>query len=73
MNEFEQVPMVKKHSSKVNGGSRTGGMPNFCELLLFRTFQASRGRKFGRKSVIGIIWKGIFVFAHWIPSPQIVL
>ena len=73
LNEFEQVPLLQKVSPKVNGGSQTSGMPNFCELLLFRTFQASQGRKFGRKSVIGMIWKGIFVFAHWIPSPQIVL
>ena len=61
LNEFEQVLMITKLSPKVHGGSQTGGMLNFCELLEICNFRQAQAENSAENQLLHWFWK---VFQH---------
>ena len=70
LNEFEQVLMITKLSPKVHGGSQTGGMLNFCELLEICNFRQAQAENSAENQLLHWFLKGILTFAQWILDPK---
>ena len=70
LNEFEQVLMITKLSPKVHGGSQTGGMLNFCELLEICNFRQAQAENYAENQLLHWFLKGILTFAQCIPGPK---